>query len=31
MITITYNNKKYEYESGTTLLDISKNFESEFK
>lgn len=31
MITITYNNNKYEYESGITLLDISKNFVSDFK
>lgn len=30
-ITITYNNKKYKYQEDTTLLDISKDFQSDFK
>lgn len=30
-IKIKYKNEQYEYEKGTTLLDISKDFEKDFK
>lgn len=30
-IKIRYKNEQYEYEKGTTLLDISKDFEKDFK
>ena len=31
MIKIKVNDKEYDYEKGTTLLEMSKKFQSEFK